>query len=144
MSSCSQEARAAHNVFHPLTYADAVAAAATGSCCPTKTQEDTFSPGVCRLLQQLSPVVRNVQLQEFGQTPIKLFSQPHPMRSAAAAVANVFLLLLLLQQLNALWADPPAAAAVAALWLPLLLEALLMPLLLLLLLQAVVSSVRPV
>ncbi|OEH76114.1 hypothetical protein cyc_07006 [Cyclospora cayetanensis] len=59
---------------------DAVAAAATGSCCPTGNQGDVFSLGLSRLLKQLSPLVRNVQLQEFGQTPIKLFSQPHPMR----------------------------------------------------------------
>ncbi|CBZ52703.1 hypothetical protein NCLIV_024920 [Neospora caninum Liverpool] len=77
-----EPARLAHNVFHPLTYANATAAAATGSCCPLGAQRPHLSPAVATTLHQLQPSALQVQLQEFGQTPIQLFGEPHPMRLA--------------------------------------------------------------
>ncbi|KFH10359.1 Beige/BEACH domain-containing protein [Toxoplasma gondii VAND] len=77
-----EPARLAHNVFHPLTYANAAAAAATGSCCPLGAQRPCLSPAIAATLEQLQPSALHVQLQEFGQTPIQLFDRPHPMRLA--------------------------------------------------------------
>ncbi|PFH37783.1 Beige/BEACH domain-containing protein [Besnoitia besnoiti] len=77
-----EPARAAFNVFHPLTYANAAAAAATGSCCPLGAQQPRLSRAAAAMLEQLQPSALQVQLQEFGQTPIQLFDKPHPMRLA--------------------------------------------------------------
>ncbi|CEM00607.1 unnamed protein product [Vitrella brassicaformis CCMP3155] len=76
-----EEARKAHNLFHPLTYAEPEPEGVLPTSQQKDSQKEPGSPTpALGGRSHVSQAALETQVQEFGQTPQQLFRDPHPPR----------------------------------------------------------------